>query len=85
MADFSSWLVKTTGLTEIDVVELAEGQPVTVALDAVPDVELTGNVISIAQGYSENKGDVVYEVTILLDNNNPATRCDMTAAVKFKQ
>ena len=42
IADFSSWLVKTTDLTEIDVVQLAEGQPVTVTLDALPDMNLKG-------------------------------------------
>jgi len=84
IADFSSWLVKTTDLTEIDVVELAEGQPVTVTLDALPDVQLKGKILSIGQNYSENQGDVVYEVTILLTDTHPNMRWGMTAAVKFE-
>lgn len=84
IADFSSWLVKTTDLTEIDVVELAEGQPVTVTLDALPQVELKGKILSIGQNYSENQGDIVYEVTILLTDTHPAMRWGMTAAVKFE-
>ena len=84
IADFSSWLVKTTDLTEIDVVELAEGQPVTVTLDALPQVELKGEILSIGQNYSENQGDIVYEVTILLTDTHPAMRWGMTAAVKFE-
>jgi len=84
VADFSSWLVKTTDLTEIDVVNLAEGQPVTVTLDALPEVELKGEILSIGQNYSENQGDVVYEVTILLTDTHPAMRWGMTAAVKFE-
>jgi multidrug resistance efflux pump len=84
IADFSSWLVKTTDLTEIDVVALAEGQPVTVTLDALPDVQLKGEILSIGQNYSENQGDVVYEVTILLTDTHPAMRWGMTAAVKFE-
>ena len=84
IADFSSWLVKTTDLTEIDVVNLVEGQPVTVTLDALPDVELKGQILSIGQNYSENQGDVVYEVTILLTDTHPAMRWGMTAAVKFE-
>jgi multidrug resistance efflux pump len=83
IADFSSWLVKTTDLTEIDVVQLAEGQPVTVTLDALPGVELKGKILSIAQNYSQNQGDIVYEVTILLTDMDPAMRWGMTAAVKF--
>jgi multidrug resistance efflux pump len=84
IADFSSWLVKTTDLTEIDVVALAEGQPVTVTLDALPEVELKGKILSIGQNYSENQGDVVYEVTILLTDTHPNMRWGMTAAVKFE-
>jgi len=83
VADFSNWLVKTTDLTEIEVVELAEGQPVTVTLDALPNVQLKGEILSIGQNYSENQGDIVYEVTILLDDAHPAMRWGMTAEVNF--
>jgi HlyD family secretion protein len=83
VADFSSWLVKTTDLTEIDVVKLAEDQPVTVTLDALPDVSLKGKILSIGQRYSENQGDIVYEVTILLLDTHPAMRWGMTASVAF--
>jgi multidrug resistance efflux pump len=84
LADFSSWLVKTTDLTEIDVVELKEGQPVVVTLDALPGVELNGTIQSIGQTYSENQGDIVYEVTIVLSGTHPAKRWGMTATVNFE-
>ncbi|HJS20259.1 MAG TPA: HlyD family efflux transporter periplasmic adaptor subunit [Anaerolineales bacterium] len=84
VADFSEWLVKTTDLTEIDVVELQEGQPVIVKLDAIPDAELSGTIQSIGQTYSENQGDVVYDVTILLTDTHPAMRWGMTASVEFE-
>ncbi len=84
IADTSSWVVKTTDLTEIDVVSIREGQPAAVKLDAIPDVELKGNVLSIGQSYSESQGDVVYEVTILLTDVHPAMRWGMTAEVKFE-
>lgn len=83
IVDQSQWLVKTTDLTEIDVVNITEGQPVTVTLDALPGVELNGNVFSVSQNYSENQGDVVYEVTILLTDSDPAMRWGMTAVVNF--
>ena len=83
IADFSEWLVKTIDLTEIDVVSLKEGQPVTVTLDALPNVELKGKILSIGQNYSENQGDIVYEVTIQLIDTHPAMRWGMTANVKF--
>ena len=83
IADFSTWVVKTKDLTEIDVVHLAEGQPVLVALDAIPGVELKGTILSIGQTYSENQGDVVYEVIVLLADTHPAMRWGMTASVSF--
>jgi multidrug resistance efflux pump len=83
IADNSQWVVKTTDLTEIDVVNVTDGQPVTVTLDAMPNIELEGNVFSISQNFSENQGDVVYEVTILLTDVDPAMRWGMTAEVKF--
>jgi multidrug efflux pump subunit AcrA (membrane-fusion protein) len=85
VADFSQWLVKTTNLTEIDVVNLIEGQLVVVTLDALPDVELAGEILSIGQSYTENQGDIVYEVTILLTDAHPAMRWGMTAEVRFIQ
>lgn len=84
IADFSQWLVKTTDLTEIDVVALSKGQPVTVTLDAIPDAALTGEVLSIGQTFTENQGDIVYEVTILLTETDPAMRWGMTAAITFE-
>ncbi len=83
VADFSNWLVETTDLTEIDVVKLAKDQPVIVKLDALPKVELKGTVLSIGQTYSQNQGDIVYKVTVLLKDIDPAMRWGMTAEVKF--
>jgi multidrug resistance efflux pump len=85
VADFSHWVVKTTDLTEIDVVELEEGQSVIVTLDAIPDVELKGTISSIGQTFTENQGDVVYEVNVLLTDVDPAMRWGMTAEVKFEE
>ena len=83
IADFSSWVVKTTDLTEIDVVNVKEGQPVTMTLDAIPGVTLKGYVLTIGQNYSEKQGDIVYKVTVLLSDTQPAMRWGMTAQVKF--
>jgi multidrug resistance efflux pump len=84
VADLSKWLVETTDLTEMDVVNLNEGQPVQVTFDALPDVELNGEIRSIGQNYSENQGDIVYKVTILLRDSHPALRWGMTATTKFE-
>ena len=85
VADFSDWLVKTTDLTEIDVFELQEGGPVVVTLDALPAVELKGTIESIGQRFSENQGDIVYEVTVELTDTDLAMRWGMTAEVQFEE
>ena len=83
IADFSGWIVKTTDLTELDVVNIEEGQVVSITLDAIPDQEIMGKVISIGQNYTEKQGDVVYEVTVELTESLPNMRWGMTAVVKF--
>jgi len=85
VADCSNWIVNTTDVTEMDVVRLTEGQRVIVTLDAIPDAVLNGKVLSIGQSYSENQGDIVYEVTVLLADLDPAMRWGMTAVVKFAE
>jgi hypothetical protein len=64
-------------------VNIQEGQDAIVNLDAIPDAELHGNVLTIGQNYSEVQGDIVYEVVILLADKHPAMRWGMTAEVKF--
>ncbi len=83
VSDFSNWLVKTTDLTELEVVNINEGQPVSVVLDAIPDVTLNGTVESISKTYEEKQGDIVYEVTIRLTDTHPAILWGMTSVVNF--
>jgi multidrug resistance efflux pump len=85
LADFSGWIIKTTDLTELDVVNITEGQAVLIALDAFPEEILNGKVQLIGQNYSEKQGDVVYEVTVELTDSLPDMRWGMTAVVKFAQ
>lgn len=66
-ADFNGWRVKTTDLTELDVVDLQEGDPVEIQVDAIPGETLTGTVTDIATNSQLSRGDVTYEVTIDLD------------------
>ena len=83
LADFSGWIIKTTDLTELDVVSISEGQSVQIALDAFPEDVLNGKVKTIGQNYSEKQGDIVYEVTVELTDSLPNMRWGMTAVVKF--
>lgn len=85
VADFSGWIIKTTDLTELDVVNISEGQAVQIELDALPEEVLNGKVQLIGQNYSEKQGDVVYEVTVALTESLPNMRWGMTSVVKFAE
>jgi len=84
LADFSQWYVETSDLTEVDVVNVADGQEVAITLDSLPDVALKGSVVSISQNFAERQGDIVYQVKILLADQDPAIRWGMTAQVNFQ-
>lgn len=84
VANFSDWIIKTSDVTEIDVVNISEGQPAIITFDAFPGTELKGNVLSIAEVFTENQGDVVYEVVVVLNDTNPNMRWGMTANVAFE-
>jgi multidrug resistance efflux pump len=85
IADFSQWYIDTDNLTEIEVVDIAVDQPVTVVFDALPDVELTGVVDSISDVFEEKRGDITYTTRILLNDNNPLLRWGMTGVVTFEE
>jgi HlyD family secretion protein len=85
IADFSSWLIETTDLTEIDVVNLSEGQPVAVTFDAIPGETPVGVIESISQTYEEKQGDITYTVTVALEDSHPSLRWGMTAVVKIAE
>ena len=83
LADFSSWVVKTDSLTELEVVNVSEGQSVQVILDALPATVLKGTVTNINERFEEKRGDITYTVTVQLDETDPLMRWGMTAAVYF--
>jgi multidrug efflux pump subunit AcrA (membrane-fusion protein) len=83
LADFSSWFVETTDLTEIDVVKVDPEGPVTIIPDALPELELDGRIERISDAYSESAGDVLYMVRIRLDDVDPRLRWGMTVETQF--
>lgn len=84
LADLSGWQIETDDVTEIKVPTLKVGQGVTIVLDALPDVELKGEVESISDVAQVKSGDVVYPVKIKVLENDPRLRWGMTAAVTFE-
>ena len=85
LADFTSWVVETDNLTEIEVPDVSVGQAVSITPDALPELELSGTVETISDLYEEKRGDVTYTVKITLDETDPRLRWGMTVVVTFKE
>jgi len=66
-------------IDEIDIGRIAEGQPVTITLDALSGETLTGWIDQVAQTAEVDSGVVTYKVTVSLDPTTAALRSGMTA------
>ncbi|MCP4538718.1 MAG: HlyD family efflux transporter periplasmic adaptor subunit [Chloroflexi bacterium] len=75
--------VRTKDLTELDVVRVAEGQPVVVTLDALPGRPLAGHVVRVGRQSEDYRGDPAYPVTVELDEDVLELRWGMTAMVEI--
>jgi HlyD family secretion protein len=84
LADFSEWYIETKDLTELDVVDIAEGQKVSATADAIKGTTFSGEVVKISKGYSERSGDVLYTVRVKLDKADARLRWGMTVQVTFQ-
>jgi HlyD family secretion protein len=84
LADFSSWEIQTTDLTEINVVQVHEGDVATLTFDAIPDLELPGKVTRISSLGENRQGDIVYTVTVTPDKLENRLRWNMTAKVTIQ-
>lgn len=84
LADFSSWIVETRDLNELDVVKVEVGMDVEITPDALPELALPGVVESIDQVFSERSGDILYTVRIRLAESDPRLRWGMTVSAVFE-
>lgn len=78
LTDLSQFQMKVL-VDEIDVRQVAVGQPVRLSVDALPDVTITGKVIEIAPSASNVNGVVAYEVTVAPDATDQPLRVGMSA------
>jgi HlyD family secretion protein len=85
LADLSGWQITTDDLTEAKVPSIQIGQPVRITIDALPELELKGEVEAIGAVAQLKGGDVTYPVKIKLIDNDARLRWGMTAAVDFVQ
>ena len=84
IVDDSQWFVKTTDVTELEVVSLSIGQSVTVRPDALTDLELTGTVTEISSAYTQQGGDILYTVRVRVDGSDPRLKWGMTVETVFR-
>lgn len=80
LGDLSKYQIETTDLSERDVTKVNVGQSATVFIEALGG-EFTGKVADVARVSSELGGDVVYKVTIELDEQPAGLLWGMSADV----
>ena len=83
LADTTSWDVETSDVTELEVVNIQEGQNVSFTADALPGVTMNGVVTEISQSSYTQNGDVIYTVRIQANEVDPRVRWGMTVEVTF--
>ncbi|HEY7024353.1 MAG TPA: efflux RND transporter periplasmic adaptor subunit [Candidatus Limnocylindrales bacterium] len=83
VGDFTTWLVETTDVSELDVVRVAVGDRATITFTALPGVEETGVVDSIEPRGTDNNGEINFAVTIQPDTYLPQLRWNMSATVSI--
>lgn len=85
VADFSAWIVETTDVTELEVVKLSIGQPVSLVPDALPDLTLKGTITEISQAFTQQGGDILYTVHIAVTDADPRLKWGMTMETTFRE
>jgi len=83
LADLAHMQIKTTDLSERDIPAVQIGQNVNVYIEAL-DITTTGKVLHISPVSETIGGDVVYPVTIELDEQPAGLLWGMTAEVEIQ-
>lgn len=80
ISDVDNLQVKTTDLSERDIIKVKIGDPANIMVDALGQ-EFSGKVVNISPLANTLGGDVVYEVTLDFDEQPADVRSGMTADV----
>jgi HlyD family secretion protein len=83
LADLSGFFVDVT-VDEIDVSRIRAGQPVTLTLDALPDLTLPGTVESVAPLAVEQAAVTSYRVRVGAIASDPRVRAGMSASADIE-
>ena len=84
LADLSAWHIETEDLTEIDAVSVHQGGKVAITLDAIPGLELPGDVVRIKSVGESKHGDMTYTVIIRPSASDHRMRWNMTTMVAIE-
>jgi len=84
IADLKTFRIETTDLSEVDIPQVKIGQPAKVFIESL-DKDVTGKVVEIAQQSQTVGGDVVFTVTIELDEQPEGLRWGMSAEVNLEE
>lgn len=84
MGDLKHFQIETTDFSEKDIPSVSIGQAASVYIEAL-DQEFTGKVADIARVSETVGGDVVFKVTIELDDQPDGLRWGMSADVKITE
>jgi HlyD family secretion protein len=84
VADTSAWQIDTTDLTELNVERIHSGQAATLTFDAIPGLTLPATVERIKKLGVEDKGDILYTVTLTPNKPDDRLLWNMTAAVSIQ-
>lgn len=84
LATLNALELETTDLSERDITKVKIGAPVNIFIEALSE-NLTGKVIGISPRANTVGGDVVYKVTIGLDEQLDKLRWGMTAEVTIEE
>ncbi|GER81319.1 MAG: hypothetical protein JETCAE02_19950 [Anaerolineaceae bacterium] len=82
--DASAWVVETSDVTELEVVDLAVGQAASFVPDALPGLKLDGVVAAISRSSHLQSGDVLYTVYVTVKNADPRVLWGMTVEITFE-
>jgi len=85
LADMSAWQVETSDLTEVNVVHIHEGDPITFTVDALPGPAFAGRVAQIKPLGKTYQGDMTYTVVAIPTQYNERLRWNMTATIMISK
>ena len=83
VGNLDQWVIETTDLTELDIVNVHLGDKVDVQFDALPEINIKGTVQKMKLLGENTQGDITYTVTVLPDEKIDRLRWNMTAFMKF--